>query len=271
MTAPAAPAAALRRLLEAAGYRLEDRPIGLLATRARDRRTILVIRGERSPSEAEPEFPKDQIHRTLVYDQDPGPVARELASARGIEILDPSSLGPALGELLLVGPDPRASDRALSAPQDLEPLPQIFPEGLRTIRPRLSRRDAEALSGLDGSRYALRLVPFYVAPYRVRVASAHGGPGAPTDHLVAVNAISGWAEIWEANDREFVADLEEPREQLAPSLTAEEARTVAEDAIRKKHSASVDHTEQHGGAIVIERRRVPPGPGDLRIGPAVLV
>ncbi|MCI4329032.1 MAG: hypothetical protein L3J86_05555, partial [Thermoplasmata archaeon] len=34
---------------------------------------------------------------------------------------------------------------------------------------------------------------------------------------------------------------------------------------------SVDHTEQHGGAIVIERRKVPPAVDDLRLGQSVLV
>ncbi|HTT26566.1 MAG TPA: hypothetical protein VMH90_06385, partial [Thermoplasmata archaeon] len=81
----------------------------------------------------------------------------------------------------------------------------------------------------------------------------------------------GRVEVWEPSDRELVTDLPEPSQRLSPTLSEGEAHALAEEAIRRRHSASVDHTEQHGGAVIVERRRVPPGPGDLRIGPAVLV
>ena len=34
---------------------------------------------------------------------------------------------------------------------------------------------------------------------------------------------------------------------------------------------SVDHSEQQGGALIVERRRIAPGAGDVKIGTAVLV
>jgi hypothetical protein len=259
----------LRRLLEAAGYRLDDRPAGLLAVRGRDRRGVFLVDGPRSPTEVEGEFPPDLIHRILVYEADPGAVARELASGKGIEIIDETTLGPALGELLLPGPEgvPEPS----SPYADLEPPTQVFPEGERTVRPRLGRRDAEALAGFDGFRYTLRLVPFYVAPYRVRPATAHGAPGVPSDHLVGVNAVTKQVEIWEPNERELVPGLDEPSQRLAPSISEAEALEIAEAAIRRRHTVSVDHSEQQGGALIVERRRIPPGPGDVKIGTAVLV
>jgi hypothetical protein len=259
----------LRRLLDSAGYRLDDRPSGLLAVRGRDRRGVLLVDGPRSPAEVEGEFPPDLIHRILVYESDPGPVARELASAHGIEILDESSLGPALGELLLPGAAVPAEP--VSPQAELEPPAQVFPEGDRTVRPRLGRRDAEALAGADGVRYTLRLVPFFVAPYRVRPATARGSPGVPSDHLVGVNAITRQVEIWEPNERELVPELDEPSQRLEPAITEAEALTIADAAIRRRHTVSVDHSEQHGGALIIERRRIPPGSGDVRIGTPVLV
>ncbi|MCI4355006.1 MAG: hypothetical protein L3K06_06540, partial [Thermoplasmata archaeon] len=130
---------------------------------------------------------------------------------------------------------------------------------------------AEALAGVEGYRYSLRLVPFYVTPYRVRVLSAHGDPGPTSDHLIAVNGLTGHAEVWEAGEREVTDSLEIASQRLEPELSEEQSRAIAEEAVRKRHTVSVDHTEQHGGTLVIERRRVPPGPEDLRLGPTVLL
>jgi len=262
----------LRRLLEAAGYRLEDRPMGLKAVRSRDRRAVLILGTAHSPVEVDQEFPADAAHRTLVYPEEPGGAARAIASERGIELLDPSTLGSALGELLLPGPEgslPEESDSAAAGP--LSPPPMLFPEGERTVRPRIARADAEALAAVEGFRYTLRLIPFYVSAYRVRVPTPHGGPGHPADHLVAVNALSGRAEFWEPGERELVADLEEPNQRLEPQLSESQVRAIAVDSTRRRHTVSVDHTEQHGGALVIERRRVPPGEDDLALAPPVLV
>lgn len=271
MGTPAAMGSVLRRLLEAAGYRLDDRPDVLCAVRARDHRAVLIVGTHRSPVELDGLFPTDAAHRTIVYPDEPGSVARGLASERGIELLDPSTLGSALGELLLPGPEMRVAEEAESPALPLVPPPLVFPEGERTVRPRLPRTDAEALAGVEGFRSTLRLIPFFVAAYRVRVPTAHGGHRPASDHLVAVNALSGRAEFWEPGERELIADLDEPNQRIEPQLGEEQARTIAVDAVRRRHVVSVDHTEQHGGALVIERRRVPPSPDDLALAPSVLV
>lgn len=271
MTTGGSSTPALRRLLEAAGYRVDDRPNGVRALRARDHRCVFIVAGLRSPSEVESEFPSDAVHRILVYAEDPGEVARTIAAERSIEILDPGTLGPALGELLLPSPTGDMSDAAGEGTAPLEPPPTVFPEGERIIRPRLGQAEAEALAGVEGYRYSLRLVPFYVTPYRVRVLSPHGDPGPATIHLIAVNGITGHAEVWEAGEREVTESLEIASQRLDPELTEERSRAIAEEAVRKRHTVSVDHSEQHGGTLVIERRRVPPGPGDLRLGPTVLL
>ncbi|MCI4340065.1 MAG: hypothetical protein L3J73_02190 [Thermoplasmata archaeon] len=272
MTSAGATSSMLRRLLEAAGYRLEDRPAGVRAVRARDHRAVFIVTGLRSPMEVESEFPGDAVARTLVYSEDPGEVARKIAAERSIEVLGPSALGPALGELLLpplsAGGEENGRD---SSAAPLEPPPTVFPEGERIIRPRLGQAEAEALAGVEGFRYSLRLVPFYVTPYRVRVLSPHGDPGPTSDHLIAVNGLTGHAEVWEAGEREVTDSLEIASQRLEPELSEEQSRAIAEEAVRKRHTVSVDHTEQHGGTLVIERRRVPPGPEDLRLGPTVLL
>jgi len=272
MTSGGAAVSALRRLFEAAGYRLDERPNGIRAVRLRDHRAVFLVAGLRSPIEVESEFPGDVVHRTLVYTEEPGEVARKIAAERGIEILDPSALGPALGELLLPpSSGPAASNEEESPFVPLEPPATVFPEGERIIRPRLGQAEAEALAGVDGYRYSLRLVPFYVTSYRVRVPSAHGGPGPTTDHLIAVNALTGHAEVWEAGEREVTASLDVSTQRMDPELSEERSRAIADEAVRKRHTVSVDHTEQHGGALVIERRRVPPGSNDLKLGPTVLL
>jgi len=264
--------ATMRRLLEAAGYRLEDRPAGIRAVRPRDHRAVFVVVGLRSPMEVEGEFPGDAVHRTLVYSEDPGEVARQIAAERGIEVLAPSNIGPGLGEMLLLppsaGPSEFDPEGSLSP---IEPPTTVFPEGERIIRPRLGQSEAEALAGVEGFRYSLRLVPFFVTAYRVRVPNPHGGPGPATDHLIAVNGLTGHAEVWESGEREVAASLEVESQRMEPTLTEDESRSIAEEAVRKRHTTSVDHTEQHGGALVIERRRVPPGPEDLKLGPTVLL
>ena len=272
MAPAASTGSVLRRLLEAAGYRLEDRPKGLRAVRTRDHRAVFLVSGLPSPVEVEAEFPGDVVRRTLVYGEDPGEVARTIASERGIEVLEPSTLGSALGELLLppTSPEPDWADVS-SAPAPLEPPATVFPEGERIIRPRLGQSEAEALAGVEGYRYSLRLVPFFVTPYRVRVPAAHGIAGPTSDHLIAVNALSGHAEVWEAGEREVTGTLDGPSQRLEPELSEEQSRAIADEAVRKRHTVSVDHTEQHGGALIIERRRVPPGPADIKLGPTVLL
>jgi hypothetical protein len=267
---PHAPATSsvLARLLTAAGYRVEPRTEAVLAVRLRDRRAVVIAPATRSPVEVETLFPPDSIHRTLVYDEDPGAAARDVAAKRGIEVLDPSTLGSALGEILLPSPLGNVEDGpgpAMDAPFSL------LPEGSRIVRPRIGRAEAEILAGVDGPRFTLRLVPYYVAPYRVRPASPTGARGPSLDRTVAVHAVSRRAEIWDDGDRELVADLEVPHQFIAPELSAAEAGGIALEAIRRHHVVYVDHTEQHGGALVIETRRVPPSADDVRIGPLQLV
>ncbi|MCI4320396.1 MAG: hypothetical protein L3K23_09780 [Thermoplasmata archaeon] len=263
----------LRRLLDAAGYRLEDRPAGLKAVRNRDRRVVLVVAGSPSPAEVELEFPPDSLHRTIIYTEDPGPAARSVASERGLEVLDAQTLGPAMGELLLPSPVAlvRDTDDAEEGEGPLEPPPSFVPTQTRTVRPRLSEEDARTVAGVEEGRYVLRLVPFYVAPYRVRTPTPHGRPGTIADHLVAVNALSGRVDVWEVGERDLVEEIELPSERLEPTLSEHEARERAESALRRHHTVSVDHTEQHAGALIIERRKVPPGPSDLAIGTAVVL
>jgi hypothetical protein len=214
-------------------------------------------------------FPPDSLHRTIIYDDDPGPVARELAADRGVEILDPSTLGPALGEILLPSANPESSDAGRSP--TLETPFSVLPEGTRIVRPRIGRVEAELLVGADGPRFTLRLVPYYVAPYRVRPASPYGEAGKILDRTVAVHGVSRHAEIWDDGDRELVGALDTPHQFVAPEITSAEAAGVALEAIRRHHTIHVDHTEQHEGALVIETRRVPPGPDDVRIGPMQLI
>ncbi|MGC2035518.1 MAG: hypothetical protein WA761_08765 [Thermoplasmata archaeon] len=268
-----APRALLRRLFESAGYRLEDRPIGLRAFRSRDHRAVIFVSGGRSPADLEEEFPAGTVHRTVLYPDDPGPEVRRSAAERGMEVLDPFTLGPGLGELLLLpSADPAGGGAApLSGSTVLTVPPGRFATGGRIVAPRLGQADAEALAGVVGFRYVLRLLPRFIAAFRVRAASPHGGMDHPSEHLVAVNGISGRVEIWEEGERELVPDIPEEHEQLEPLLSPAEGRDLAETELRRRYTVSVDHLEQYGGAIVIERRRVPPGPEDLRIGPFVLV
>jgi hypothetical protein len=272
MTSPGRPSSALGRLLEAAGYRVDVRAEATVAVRAKDHRAVVLVSGPRSPGEMEGLFPPDAVHRTLVYDDEPGSVARALAADRGIEVLDPTTLGAALGEILLPAPtgtlDP-FEDTEGGGGTDF-PFP-IAPSGERTVRPRIDRAEAEVLAGIEAPRFTLRLVPFYVAAYRVRTSSPHGETGPVVRRLVAVNAVSRAAEIWDDGERELVRGLPEPHQQLDPQLTPAQAGSIAIDAIRRHHTVHVDHTEQHGGALVIETRRIPPARGDLRLGPFALL
>ena len=258
----------LTRLLTAAGYRVESRNEVVVAVRLRDRRAVVIAPSTRSPVEVESLFPPDAIHKTLVYDEEPGEAARGVAANRGIEVFDPTTLGPALGELLLppiVGMPDDGPGASLDAPFSL------LPEGVRIIRPRIGRAEAEILAGVDGPRFTMRLVPYYVAPYRVRPASPYGARSMTLDRTVAVHAVSRQAEVWDDGDRELVATLDGPHQFIAPEVSAPEAAGLALEAIRRHHVVHVDHTEQHGGALVIETRRVPPSTDDIRMGPLQLV
>lgn len=272
MAERAGPAAELRRLFDAAGYRIQDQRDGWIAVRARDRRAFVVAGAPHSPAEFERWFPEDSVHRVLYYSEEPGEVARRLAADRGVELLDPATLGSALGELLLGPATPvlEAGGPGEGNPPLVAP-PLLIPEGASTVRPRIGREEVEGLAGGADVRYTLRLVPHYLAPYRVRAPSAHGGSGPISDHLVAVNALARRAEIWEPQDHELVGELPGPYQRLTPEIGEAQAVAIAVQAIRRHHTVSVDHTEQHGEAIVIETRRLPPAVGDIQLGPRVLV
>jgi hypothetical protein len=272
MSPPPAASSLLGRLLEAAGYRIEARPQATLAVRAVDRRAVLLARASRSPPEIETWFPADAVHRTIVYDDEPGQTARALAADRGIEILSPPTLGPALGELLL--PSPAAAPGGLDRSADEGPLAApwtIVPEGERVVRPRIGRAEAESLAGVDTTRYTLRLVPYWVGAYRIRPRSAHGDPGSVVHRVIAINAVSRRAEFWDDGDRELIDRIEGPHQRLAPQLADGAATGIATDAIRRHHTVDVEHTEQHGGALVIETRRILPAIDDFRLAPLVLL
>ncbi len=272
MRRPAPPSSVLGRLLAAAGYRVEVHGEATLAIRSRDRRAVVITASVRSPAEVEGLFPGDAVQRTIVYDDEPGEVARSLAADRGIEVLDPSTLGSALGEILLPGPGAWGEEpENIGDGAPLEPPFAITLEGQRTVRPRIGRDEAETLAGVDSPRYLLRLVPFYVAAYRVRPASPHGGAAPVQRQLVAVNAVTRRAEVWDEGERELTDHLDEPHQSLAPQLTEAQAVPLAIDAIRQHHTIHVEHTEQHGGALVIETRRMPPAADDVRLGPFVLL
>ncbi len=272
MNRAAPPSSVLGRLLEAAGYRVEGRGDATLAVRARDHRAVVITVASRSPAEVDRWFPGDSVHRTIVYDDDPGATARALAADRGIEVLEPSTLGSALAELLLPSPH-EAAPIAPWAADDAQLFPPlaVLPEGERVVRPRVGRAEAEALAGIDASRYTLRLVPFFVAPYRVRPSSPYGAPGSVVHRLVAVNAVARRAEVWDEADRELVAEIDEPHQRLIPQIGEAQATTIATDAVRRHHTVDVEHTEQHGGALVIETRRMLPSTDDLRLGPMALL
>lgn len=264
----------LRRLLVAARYRVDDSTIGLVAYRSIDRRAVAILAGDTSPLDADKEFPTGCVHRTLVYAEEPGPAARGAAAEHGIEVLVPETLGTALGELLLlpepaVAPADREAKETAAGP--LETPIAAFPPGERIVRPRLGRSEAELIAGVDGFRYTLRLVPYYVAPYRVREPAPHGRTGAIRELWVAVHGMNGRAEVWEPGDRELTGELAEPHERLEPTVPDEKAREIAEQRLRDRHTVSIDHTEQHGGALVIERRKVPPAPQDLKVGAFAVV
>ena len=262
----------LGKLLEAAGYHLEVRPDAMVAVRGRDRRGVIVLTSARSPADVEALFPVGTLHRTIVYDDEPGETARALAADRGIDILDPSTLGPGLGELLLLPPaEAELSPVDAEAGVPLEPPFAIAPDSQRTVRPRIGRSEAETLAGVDGPRYTLRLVPYFVAAYRVRPAAPDGGHGTVVRNLVAINAVTRRAEIWGDEERELIGDLAEPYQRLAPQLEESQVAPIALEAIRRHHTVHVDHTEQHQGALVIETRRVPPTADDIRLGPFVLL
>ena len=262
----------LRRVLEAAGYRLTEAEGATLAVRAVDHRAVVLASRTQGPSALEPLFPAGAVHRTIVYEAEPGDAVRAQAAERGIEVLEPSALGPALGEMLLPSvllPGPLAEGDPRSDPLD-GPFPPVA-AGPQTVRPRIGRREAQALAGLADARYTLRLVPFYVASYRVRAVAPDGGPGAVHRRLVAVNATTRRGEVWEEGTRELTADVDGAPERLAPQLSPAGAAAIAVETVRRAHTVRVDHTEQHAGALVVESRRVPPPPEAVRLGPLSLV
>ncbi len=260
----------LARVLEAAGYRLARSSGAIVAVRSSDHRAVALATGPTPIAQLEAAFPPQAVRRTIVYESDPGPLAREEAARRGIEILDRWTLGPGLGELLLApGTSGEPTPEVGEEPLDL-PFPIARPEA-RTVRPRVERGDVEGLGSVEGARCTLRLVPYYVSAYRVRPATAAGGRGPVVQRLVAVNATTRTAEIWDDRERELVDDVPGPHQRFAPQLDEAEVPPIALDAIRRHHTVRVDHTEQHDGALVIETRRVVPELDDVRLGPFLLV
>ncbi|MEM0128584.1 MAG: hypothetical protein QXG65_00230 [Thermoplasmata archaeon] len=257
----------LGRILEGADYQVADRPEGIVAWRPKDRRALILLREVRTPHDLEPAFPPEAVHRIAVYPSDPGPVARSLASERAIEILDPTTLGPALGELLLGGDPPSPVGGELP----LEPPLVVVPQGDRYVVPRLTRDDLDRIVPDRTLRRTLRAIPYFVAPYRVRIPAPHGGPGEVEEHLLAVHGLDSRVEAWEGAAYELSPNLPEGAERIPPVIGPADAGALALEWIRSRHTVRVDHTEQLGGTVVVETRRVSPGPDDVRLGAFALV
>ena len=253
----------LCRLLEAADYQVSELPEGWVAIRPSKHRAIVLLRELRSPRDVEPAFPSDALHRAIVYPDEPGDVARSLAADRGIEVFTPATIAFALGEILLGGREEGSSGP--SGDDSLELPPAAVPPEDQAVRPRLAREEAERIVAEPGLRPVLRWVPYFVASYRVRAPSPHGGERRTSEHLVAVNALRRRAESWAASDYELVHRSEGSVPE--PEIGSDEARAIATEWICRHHTVRVDHTEQHGGTVVVETRRVPPQPEDVRVGP----
>lgn len=254
----------LRHLLQAAEYQVAERPEGWAAVRPAEHRAIVLLREMRSPRDVESSFPPDTVHRAIVYPDEPGDVARQLAAERGIEVFTPATIALALGEILLGGSGERATATPTEDPLELPPA--LIPPGDPAVLPRLDREEAERIVTEPGLRPALRWVPYYVAPYRVRTPSPYGGGGRTSEHLVAVNALRRRAEGWEVSDYELTSRPETAVAFREPEIGPDEAKAIATEWIRRHHTVRVDHTEQHGGTVVVETRRVPPGSEDVRVG-----
>ncbi len=268
---PSPPLPLLKRLFEAAGYRVELRAEGLVAGRTDDHRAVVIDRGRRPPRELEALFPAGTVHRTVVYESEPGPAVRTDAAELGVEVIEAAALGPALGELLLPASRTDGAPGGPPEPDDLDAPFPLLPAGARTVRPRIERAEAEIRAGLRDARYTLRLVPYYVGAYRVRTVAADGGPGPVAHRLAAVNAVTKSCEIWDEEGRELVDEVGGPVQKLVARLSEVGASALALDAVRRHHAVRVDHTEQHSGALVIESRRVLPPLRDVRLGPMSLL
>ncbi len=270
--AAAVPLPLLKRLFEAAGYHVELRAEALLAVRSEDHRAVVVDRGRRTPSSLEPLFPDDSVRRTLLYEEEPGASVRSEAAGRGIEVLESSALGPALGEMLLPAPrEPPAPMGSEGAEDALDAPFPVLPAEARVVRARIDRAEAEALAGLREARYLLRLVPYYVAAYRVRTGGPDGSPGPIAHRLVAVNAVTRAVEIWEEGERELAGEPDAAVPRLSPLVGEAAAASLAVEVVRRHHAGRIDHTEQHSGALVIESRRVLPSLRNVRMGPLALL
>jgi hypothetical protein len=258
----------LVRLLRAADYRTESRTFGLLAHREADGRTLLWIREAVEPRALEGAFPAGSRHRVLVWPEEPKPSVRAQAAELGWELVPADRATESLGGWLL----PAEKGDAASIAAALEPSEGSdgsVPWAGRVVRPRIGRADAERLARVEGLRVTLRLVPFYVASYRFRPPD--GSDPSGNVRLVAVHSLSGRVEVWDADDRDFALELDEPHQPLEPALDEARLRAHAERALRERHTHVFDHTEQSGGAIVVERRKWVPGPKDLGIGPGAFV
>ena len=260
----------LRRLFEAAEYTVQERPEGLVAARGRDHRVVVILASVRTPHDVEDAFPADAIHRAIVYPSEPGPVARSLAAERSIEILVPTTLGGALDELLLGGLDGAGPGASESEPP-LEPPTVVVPQGDRYVRPRIDREEAVRIIRDPALRASLRYVPYFVAPYRVRAPAPHDGTRRTSEHLLAVHTLRRRAEAWDASAFALGEPPDVPLARLDPEIDAGEALAIAIEWIREHHTIRVDHTEQHGGTVVVETRRISPRPDDIRVGPFALI
>lgn len=289
------PSAFVQRLLASAGFSVERHQGLWRAVRESDGRAVLLLAGAELPAGFSQIFPGQCRSRWVLFGSTPSAEERDRLHMDGVSFIEPDTLSERIGEVLLPSsgaereePVPRAlpparlpSIREHDGRERLMTDPGPFPEepsslpaelwpGERIVRPRLSEDDALRLawSRLVPFRVTLVLIPYYLFEYTLRQEERRSNE-AP--RLLAVQGIDGTTESWAMGDRELVGMLPTPHRRREPVLSSDEARDFALRAALEANISHVDHTEQRGGALIIERRRVAPQEDDVRLGPAVML
>lgn len=282
-----------RALLLAAGYEIHPRGSSWTALRPQGRQSVTVVHtlSEAGGIGASPD-PEGggNAPRTLTVVFDPelpdGPLPQSAAS--GGAVVSWRDLPRVLGDLLLPGASPGGEGvpgspaplpiraprewraERTAGPGDSTLPPDLWPAGEQVIRPRLDQADAMRMAEarLVPLHSTLLLLPHYLFGYVVV-----GGDGRPRTGpaLAAVQALTGHVVFWPPGERELVSSLSVPHQQQEPVLSPGDAEARAREALRERHAGYVDHTEHRGGALIIERRRVPPQDEEITLGPANLV
>jgi hypothetical protein len=139
-------------------------------------------------------------------------------------------------------------------------------EEYRILKSRIDKDEAlkMAKKTMDGFRFDLELIPFYIYNYSCDLILGGRTPPQRNTGTIGINALTKQIEEWPPIF-ETVRDLDYHYTRLSPRIAEDEAYEFAFSAVININTKIIETKEEKDSAIIIEKKKVEPKPDAIEL------